>query len=128
MNPWYIYLSNNNFYHFFFAKEGDPSDSKDNNKTSGIHLPIYLFNHSFTLSFIHSFIHSFIQSFIHSFTHSFIHSFILFFAFYWFMIHYIFHWQCTLYTPTTTLKETPPKVRRDIREQIWYYFNWKYCF
>ena len=81
MNPWYIYLSNNNFYHFlFFAKEGDPSDSKDNSKTSGIHLPI----HSFTYSFIHSFIytlfhliiHLLILLLIHLPIHAFIHSFL----------------------------------------------------
>jgi hypothetical protein len=97
MNPKSNTHKKNNIYIYliiistiFFAKEGDPSDSKDNNKTSGIHLPIYLFNHSFTLSFIHSFIHSFIQSFIHSFTHSFIHSF--------FSLHFIDSWFITFFT------------------------------
>jgi len=74
----------------FFAKEGDPSDSKDFNKTSGIHLPIYLFTHSFTRSFTHSFIHSFIHSFTHSFIHLLIHSFIHSF------IHLFFSFLCIL--------------------------------
>jgi len=30
-----------------------------------------------------------------------------------------------LYTQQQHSKKTPPKVRRDIREQIWYYFKWK---
>ena len=130
MNPWYIYLSNNNFYHFlFFAKEGDPSDSKDNSKTSGIHLPIHSFIHLHTLSFNHSFTHSFTHSFIHSFIHSFTHSFTYSCIHSFFSLHsqfiMFFTGNALLYTQQQHSKKTPPKVRRDIREQIWYYFKWK---
>ena len=142
MNPWYIYLSNNNFYHFLFLqRKGILQILKDNSKTSGIHLPIHSFIHLHTLSFNHSFTHSFTHSFIHSFTHSFTHSFIHSFthslthSFTYSCIHSFFslHSQfimfftgnALLYTQQQHSKKTPPKVRRDIREQIWYYFKWK---
>ena len=76
MNPWYIYLSNNNFYHFFLQRKGILQILKITTKHQGfIYLFIYSIIHLLSHLFIHLFIHLFNHLFIHLLIHSFIHSF-----------------------------------------------------
>jgi hypothetical protein len=71
MNPWYIYLSNNNFYHFLFLqRKGILQILKITAKHQGF---IYLFIHSFIYTLFHLIIHLLILLLIHLFIHLFIH-------------------------------------------------------
>ena len=70
MNPWYIYLSNNNFYHFFLQRKGILQILKITAKLQGF---IYLFIHSFIYTLFHLIIHLFILLLIHLFIHLLIH-------------------------------------------------------
>ena len=79
----YIYLSNNNFYHFFLQRKGILQILKITTKHQGF---IYLFIYSI----IHLLSHLFIHLFNHLFIHLLIHSF--------FSLHFIDSWFITFFT------------------------------
>ena len=125
----YIYLIIISTIFFFLQRKGILQILKITAKHQGF---IYLFIHSFIytlfhliihlliLLLIHLFIHLLIHLLIHLPIHAFIHSFLC--------IHNSLCFSLAMHFCThnnNTQRKPPPKVRRDIREQIWYYFKWK---